>query len=120
MNFHSSSFQVMGNRWIFSVNSPLPRRSELVSDWPKITRASVRRLRHLLFRISIMVERGVKSVGGGIKSVWGGGRVEGGFIREVHNRLLFAFIPMYGIPMYGLLPSRCMKFRVKYQILMDS
>ena len=65
MNFHSSSFQVMGNRWIFSVNSPLPRRSELVSDWPKITRASVRRLHHLLFRISIIVERGVKSVGGG-------------------------------------------------------
>ena len=46
-------------------NSP-PRKSELVSDWLKFTRARVKTLRRFLFRISIMVwEGGIKSVGGG-------------------------------------------------------
>ena len=38
----------------FSVNSP-PRKSELVSDWLNFTRAWVKTLRLILFRISIMV-----------------------------------------------------------------
>ena len=41
-----------------------PCKNELISDWLNFTRARVKTLRRLLFRISIMVWVGVKSAGG--------------------------------------------------------
>ena len=60
---------------IFSVNSPhsgsskfdsSPRRSKLVSDWLKFTRAWVETLHRWLFRISIMVCGELNQYGGGV------------------------------------------------------
>ena len=53
-------------------NPPPPRRSELVSGWLRFTRAWIKALRRLLFRIPIMVcvcEGGGGEGEGGVKSV---------------------------------------------------
>ena len=60
------NFRIVSLIWLpdaLAMTAP-PRRSELVSDWLKFTRAWVKTLRRLLFHISIMVW-------GGVKSVWG-------------------------------------------------
>ena len=48
-----------------NLTPPPPRRRELVSDWLKFTRAWVKTLRRLIFRISIVVWGELNQWGGG-------------------------------------------------------
>ena len=76
--------------------TPPPHRSELVSDWLKFTRAWVKTLRRLLFRISIMVWRDLNQ--------WGNQQ------KRSNNRSLFRYLPPpqpYWQNYYSPPPSWC-------------
>ena len=83
---------------------PPTRRSELVSDWLKLTRTWVKTLRHLLFRISIMVC--VVGGGGGVLNQWVGiNRKDPWFLRFMIVRQVIKWLSWRSLTVFVLYGS---------------
>ena len=116
--------QLFAKKRIFSVNSPtvaaqnltpLPRRSELISDWLKFTRARVKTLRSLLFGISIkcVCVCVCGGVGGGGGVGWGGGG-GGGQISGGGKELTEKFPKNFCCSEVSVEKNQMKEFHIKY------